>query len=61
MGTFLLAILTYVSAFEISRHRLALEAVALRQQLAVYKRKQPRPKLHRSDRLFYVALSTTVL
>ena len=56
LGTFLLAILTYVSAFEISRHRLALEAVALRQQLAVYKRKQPRPKLHRSDRLFYVAL-----
>ncbi len=35
MGTFLLAILTYVSAFVISRHRLALEAVALRQQLAV--------------------------
>ena len=56
MGTFLLAILTYVSAFVISRHRLALEAVALRQQLAVYKRKQPRPKLHRSDRLFWVAL-----
>jgi putative transposase len=56
MGTFLLAILTYVSAFVISRHRLALEAVALRQQLAVYKRKQPRPKLHRSDRLFWMVL-----
>jgi putative transposase len=31
-----------------------MEAAALRQQLAVYKRKQPRPKLHRFDRLFWV-------
>jgi putative transposase len=54
MGTFLSAILTYVSAFVISRHHLALEAVVLRQQLAVYKRKQPHPKLRRSDRLFWV-------
>ncbi len=27
------------------RHKLALEAVGERQQLAVFKRKQPRPKL----------------
>jgi hypothetical protein len=27
----------------VPRHKLALEAVALRQQLAVFKRKQPRP------------------
>ncbi len=54
MRTFLSAILTYVSAFVISRHHLALEAVVLRQQLAVYKRKQPHPKLRRSDRLFWV-------
>jgi hypothetical protein len=53
---FLSAILAYVSAFAISRHHLALEAVALRQQLAVYKRKQSRPKLPRSDRLFWVLL-----
>jgi len=41
MLTFLLAVLAYVSALVSSRQRLALEAVALRQQLAVYKRKQP--------------------
>ena len=56
MRTFLSAILAYVSAFVISRHHLALEAVALRQQLAVYKRKQPHPKLRRSDRLFWVVV-----
>jgi putative transposase len=54
MMTALLAMLAYVRAFLIARHRLALEAVALRQQLAVYKRKQPRPKLNRLDRLFWV-------
>ena len=56
MLTFLLAVPVYVSALVSSRHRLALEAVALRQQLAVYKRKQPRPKLRPSDRLFWVVL-----
>ena len=48
--------LGYVRAFLIARHRLALEAVALRQQLAVYKRKQPRPKLNQLDRLFWVVV-----
>ena len=48
--------LAYLRAFLIARHRLALEAVALRQQLAVYKRKQPRPKLNRFDRLFWVVV-----
>ena len=43
-----------LATFLIARHRLALEAVALRQQLAVYKRKQPRPKLNGFDRLFWV-------
>ena len=38
------------------RH-LALENLALRQQLAVYKRTLRRPKLHPSDRLFWVSLS----
>jgi putative transposase len=50
------AMLAYVRAFLIARHRLALEAVALRQQLAVYKRRQPRPKLNRFDRLFWVVI-----
>src|SRR5213592_2886661 len=39
-------------------HRqLALENIALRQQLAVYKRTVNRPKLQRSDRLLWVWLS----
>jgi hypothetical protein len=38
------------------RH-LALENLALRQQLAVYKKTFTRPKLHPSDRLFWVCLS----
>jgi putative transposase len=37
------------------RH-LALENLALRQQLAVYKRLAPRPKLHATDRLFWACL-----
>jgi putative transposase len=54
MMTALLAMLAYLRAFVIARHRLGMEAVALRQQLVVYKRKQPRPKLNRFDRLFWV-------
>ena len=46
----------YVRGFFVSRHKLALEALALRQQLAVFKRKQTRPKLRRLDRLFWIAL-----
>src|SRR5690242_14541077 len=54
MRTALLAMLAYLRAFVIARHSLGMEAVALRQQLVVYKRKQPRPKLNRFDRLFWV-------
>ena len=50
------AVLAYIRVFLVSRHRLALEVVALRQQLAVWKRKQPRPKLQRLDRLFWITL-----
>jgi len=46
--------MTYIRAFFLHRQRLALEIVALRQQLAVFKRKQPRPRLNRPDRLFWV-------
>src|SRR5467141_4762081 len=38
-------------------HQLALENLALRQQLAVYKR-MTRPKLRATDRLFWVGLAT---
>jgi transposase InsO family protein len=54
MVIFVFGTLAYVRAFLITRHSLAMEAVTLRQQLAVYKRKQTRPKLDRFDRLFWV-------
>jgi hypothetical protein len=37
-----------------TRRSLMLENVALRQQLAVFKRQQPRPRLGAMDRLFWV-------
>jgi hypothetical protein len=40
-----------------SHRHLALENLALRQQLAVYKKTLRRPKLHPSDRLFWICLS----
>ena len=40
-----------------SQGELALENLALRQQLAVLKRKTKRPKLRKVDRAFWVALS----
>src|SRR3989442_15284855 len=36
---------------------LALENLALRQQLAVWKARQPRPRLTETDRIFWVLLS----
>jgi transposase InsO family protein len=56
MLSFALALAAYIRALLIPRHRLALEAAALRQQLAVFKRKQSRPKLHSIDRVFWVAI-----
>jgi hypothetical protein len=47
-----------VLSFLIGGHRqLALENLALRQQLSVYKRRAPRPKLRTTDRLFWVGLA----
>jgi transposase InsO family protein len=40
-----------------SRRDLALENLALRQQLAVYKERHPRPRLTDADRRFWVLLS----
>lgn len=56
MFTLASAVVAYLRAFLLRRHNLALEAAALRQQLAVFKRKQPRPKLDRLDRLFWIVL-----
>jgi hypothetical protein len=39
------------------QRQFTLENLALRQQLAVYKRTASRPKLRRTDRLFWVGLA----
>src|SRR5260370_28790516 len=56
MGMLVFAVVSYLRTFFLSRHKLALEVAALRQQLAVLKRKYPRPRLHRPDRLFWIVL-----
>jgi putative transposase len=40
-----------------TRRELALENLALRQQLAVWKARQPRPRLTEVDRIFWIVLS----
>jgi hypothetical protein len=52
----MLALFLYLRAFVCSRHDLGLEILALRQQLAVLKRRRPRPRLNRMDRLFWMTL-----
>jgi transposase InsO family protein len=56
MLRFILDLVTAVRVFFICRTDLALEILALRQQVAVLKRKRPRQKLTRTDRLFWIAL-----
>src|SRR5271154_3446891 len=38
-----------------TRHSLLLENLVLRQQLAVFKRRHPRPQLSLTDKLFWIA------
>jgi putative transposase len=56
MTRLLLAFLSWFRAFFRSRHELALELITLRQQVGVLKRKNPRPRLNRGDRLFWLVL-----
>ena len=56
MIPFISGIFTFVGAFLYSRHHLGLEILALRQQLGVLKRKNPRPRLRKVDRLFWTLL-----
>jgi putative transposase len=56
MLSFVLDVVAVVRVFFICRTNLALEILALRQQVAVLKRKRPRPKLNSMDRLFWTAL-----
>ena len=52
----MLAFLAALRVFWRSRGDTALEVLALRQQLAVLKRKRPRPALRLWDRLFWTSL-----
>lgn len=56
MQNFCLAIIASLRVFFRSRADTALEVLALRQQLAVLKRKRPRPPLNSCDRLFWIVL-----
>jgi putative transposase len=55
----LLSLIAAAHGFFRSRTDTALEILALRQQVAVLKRKRPRPRLSPLDRLFWTALRTT--
>ena len=57
MPQLVLSILSAIRVFFQDRGDVALEVLALRQQLAVLKRKRPRPPLNALDRLFWTTLS----
>jgi putative transposase len=57
MITLLLNLIRVLPVFCGGHRQLALENLALRQQLAVYKRTVARPRLRISDRLFWVGLT----
>jgi hypothetical protein len=52
----MLTLLAYLFAFLRTRHDLGLEILALRQQVAVLKRRRPRLRLDGVDRLFWIVL-----
>jgi putative transposase len=56
MAEFFLALLVALRVFFRTRRDTALEILALRQQVAVLKRKRPRPSLNSVDRLFWTTL-----
>jgi hypothetical protein len=59
MIRFLLVFLSWFSAFFRSRHDLGLELVALRQQVGILKRKNPRPRLILWDRLLWLSFAVS--
>ena len=54
-----LSLFAAVRVFFLTRTDIAVEVVALRQQVAVLKRKRPRPPLSPLDRLFWTVLRAT--
>ena len=62
MGSLLKLVSTFLRclpAFFRSRHQQALVELALRQQLATYAQKGPKPRITPIDRAFWVVLSQT--
>jgi putative transposase len=57
MSAFLLGWFRLIWLFSRGHQALVLENLALRQQLAVYKRHSKRPRLRRSDRMFWIVLA----
>ncbi len=56
MIAFMVGFFSSLSVFFRSRYSLTLEILALRQQLGVLKRKNPRPRLRIHDRVFWIWL-----
>jgi hypothetical protein len=56
MSEFVLTLFCWFRAFFRSRNSLGLEILALRQQVSVLKRKNPRPRLNTLDQVFWVLL-----
>jgi len=57
MPEFLLRLVRLVWLFARGQQALVLENIALRQQLAVFKRHRKCPRLNRSDRVFWIVLA----
>jgi len=57
MLAILLGLFRLIWLFGRSHDAVALENLALRQQLAIYKRKKKRPRLIRRDRWFWIVLA----
>jgi putative transposase len=57
MPAFVLALFRVIRLLGGGHQALVLENLALRQQLAIYKRKQKRPRLMQRDRWFWMALA----
>ncbi len=57
MSAFLLGWFRLIWLFARGHQALVLENLALRQQLAVYKRQSKRPRLRHSDRMFWITLA----
>jgi hypothetical protein len=57
MSAFLLGLFRLIWLLRSGHQAVVLENLALRQQLAIYRRKRKRPRLIRVDRWFWIALA----